>query len=635
MALIAALLVVFLSGLALLPVSVKWGWSVSERLGAAALMGCGALGTVTLLVGLLPNGLRLALVVVPVLLAWPAWRGFQELRQLPLRGEKLDQNSKLLVGLCGLLAAFALVGALSFPDTLEWDSLAYHLAVPKIWLQAGQIGYVQGIHHSNFPFVVEVAEMWALAAGSFAGAKLVSWLLMVAGAVSLAGLAGRWHNRQAGLWSALAFLATPIVAWEGGTAYIDHVHGLYAGLGVLYAAEWISRRTLSVWPAAVFLGLACASKFTGLQTLAITGLVGAIALLRADRSRMGSLLAAGAVALAIASPWYVKTLAFTGNPVYPFFYEKLGGKDWDAWRASIYKNEQQTFGVGRTETGRDPMTLGHAVLGLAYQPGRYTNPQQTEGRGSPTGAVGVVATVALFLLAARSRKGPGSQTVLAIVGLSLAAWFVLSQQSRYLATLAVVAAPFFSVVFDAGAWRTLGRVLAVGQAVATLAVLYLLQTKDQLQVLLGVVPTSAYQKARVGFTDPAVWLSSTEAVHKVALYDEVFGFLLDKPYFWANPGHSRAIPYETLIDGVGLADALKSQGFTHVYWNTQFTAADAMQKWMGESGLEPGDGYSAEEKAGMSSNLDLKWKLLLAQAVKVGRLKPVQSFGRRLVLEVD
>ena len=31
----------------------------------------------------------------------------------------------------------------------------------------------------------------------------------------------------------------------------------------------------------------------------------------------------------VASPWYLKNLAFTGNPFYPFFF---GGRNWDAWR---------------------------------------------------------------------------------------------------------------------------------------------------------------------------------------------------------------------------------------------------------------------------------------------------------------
>ncbi|MBX3112632.1 MAG: glycosyltransferase family 39 protein [Fimbriimonadaceae bacterium] len=636
MSFVVALLVVVVTGLAGLPLSRRWGWSVEERLGAGVLVGCGALGTATLLVGLLPGGLKLAVWVVPALFAWPAWKGYGELRSLEFGRPKPDQAGRfLLVGIV-LLALFSLVGALSFPDSLEWDSLAYHLAVPKLWLHAGQIGYVQGIHHSNFPFVVECAEMWGLAAAGYAGAKLVSWSLMVAGALTVYGMAKRWSGPAAGHWAALAVMASPVVAWEGGTAYIDHVHGLFAGLGVLYLGEWVKRRPdASVWPAGILLGLACASKLTGLQTLAVAGVAALVFVLRSRDRKVGPLLVAGALAFAIASPWLVKSFVYTGNPVYPFFYEKLGGKDWDGWRASIYRDEQQSFGVERTATGRSPALVGHAVLGLAYQPGRYTNPRQTEGGGSPTGAVGALAIVTLFLLAVRGPRDTVAKFTLTTVGLSLAAWFVLSQQSRYLATLAVVAAPFVPVVYGRGGWQWLGRVLVAGQAAATLFVLYTLQTKDQMQVLFGVVPPAAYQRARVGFTDPAQYLNADPEVTKVALYDEVFGFLLDKPYFWANPGHSKLIPYETISDGTGLADALRRLGFSHVYWNTMYLAPDAWDRFLAASGMQPGEPYSDKEREEMSRDLNLKWHMLVAEAVRSGRLVPEKAFGRRLIFKLN
>lgn len=635
MSFLVALVVVAVAGLAALPLSKKWNWSPEERLGVSVLMGCGALGTVTLLVGLLPGGLKLVVLVAPLLFAWPAWKGVSEFGGLGLTKPKVDQTGALLLAGCVLLALFSLVGAMSFPDTLEWDSLAYHLAVPKLWLNAGQIGYVQGIHHSNFPFVVECAEMWGLAAAGFAGAKVISWFLMVAGALAVAGMAKRWSGGNAGKWAALALLASPVVAWEGGTAYIDHVHGLFAGLGVLYLAEWVrDRETKSIWPAGILLGLACASKFTGLQTFLITGLVALVMVLRSADRKVAPLLAAGALAMALTAPWLVKTYAYTGNPVYPFFYDKLGGSDWDSWRAAIYKDEQQSFGVGRTATGRDPKSLGHAVLGLAYQPGRYTNPRQTEGGGSPTGAVGALAVVTLFLLGVQGPKDKTARFVLATVGISMAAWFVLSQQSRYLATLAVLAAPFVPIVYARGAWQWLGRVLVVGQAAATLAVLYTIQTKDQMQVLFGVVPQEAYLKQRLGFAEPAKLLNETAEVKKVALYDEVFGFLLDKPYFWANPGHSMLIPYETINDGPALADALKNLGFSHVYWNTQFMTPETRERLFQASGLQPGEPYSPEEKAAQSKDLNLKWHVLLAEGIRSGRIVFVQGFGKRLVFEI-
>ena len=39
------------------------------------------------------------------------------------------------------------------------------------------------------------------------------------------------------------------------------------------------------------------------------------------------------LAIVVASPWYIKNLLFTGNPVYPFIF---GGWNWDSWRAEWF-----------------------------------------------------------------------------------------------------------------------------------------------------------------------------------------------------------------------------------------------------------------------------------------------------------
>jgi len=238
---------------------------------------------------------------------------------------------------------------------------------------------------------------------------------------------------------------------------------LFAGLGVWYAVQGLSaaqnRRALWLLAGAL-LGFALGTKYTGLQVVFAVGLVLVIGLVLQKEIKTAWKPLAMALVLcgALACPWYVKNAAWTGNPVYPFFYSKLGGKSWDTWRAAIYQDEQQTFGVGRTDTGRDPIQIGHAILGTAYQPGRYVNPGQTEGRGFPTGAVGFAALLASIWWCASGRAKTNEKGVLATQFVMLLMWFFLSQQSRYLTGM--VAA--FSVLAG-GAIANLvwGRVMAV------------------------------------------------------------------------------------------------------------------------------------------------------------------------------
>ncbi|MEZ5162187.1 MAG: hypothetical protein R2688_00235 [Fimbriimonadaceae bacterium] len=151
---------------------------------------------------------------------------------------KFDGRKNLgVVALFGLLLLFPLVASLSPSTTMDWDSIAYHLAVPKMWMQDGQIHKVLNLHHSNFPFSIDNLYIWGLALGGEAGAKAFSFAILVFGVLAVYGTARRCFpdSQFAGLAAGLIFAGSPVVLWESGTAYIDVAHGLYAGLGVFCA----------------------------------------------------------------------------------------------------------------------------------------------------------------------------------------------------------------------------------------------------------------------------------------------------------------------------------------------------------------------------------------------------------------
>jgi 4-amino-4-deoxy-L-arabinose transferase-like glycosyltransferase len=589
----------------------KWsaGLDPAERLGLGGLVGLGAVGLATLLLGFIPGSLRglgvgIAIVVGLSLLVSLNKGALKQFKFAWPRGPQL-----LALAAVVFIGLLALVAVLAPSIATDWDTIAYHLAVPKLWIQQGQIGYVQGIHHSNFPGTMEMLFLWGLKWGGQSGAKAFSLMVYAFGCLALFGLARRWYGGNAGWWAALGFAGIPVVAWESGTGYIDVAHGLYAGIGALYACEALRKDSDNGKAALVLsgmcLGFALGTKYTGLQMLLAVVVVAATAALLQDgiKQAVRTKLTVGLVALVIAAPWYVKTYAYTGNPVYPFFYSVLGGKDWDAWRAEVYTAEQKSFGVGS-----DLTKIGHAVLGLAYQPGRYTNPRQHEGGGFPTGAIGFAVLLAGVCAASCGRLRREERLVLAVVGLGFLMWFFLSQQSRYLTMLAVPLVVLGAAQVSRVRW---GPVVAVGFAVQALATVFIVnktQTQLQLQVVTGKVSQDEYLTQLLPFYGAAKRINALPQGSKVALYDEVFGFYLDVPYFWANPGHSMLIPYETLASGEDYAAAMRSLGFTHVYVNL------ALGDKRFEEALDGTAPYTAEEWDAMKGDLNLKWKLLVADA---------------------
>ncbi len=598
--------------------------------GVGGLFGLGAVGTATLAVGLLPGGLRWG-IVLPLACAaygaWALWRRAGVDRPQALRGWEWA-----FAGALALALLFALVCAATPSDMLDWDSLAYHLALAKLWLAEGRITYVSFIHHSNFPGAIDLLYVWGLAWGGQAGAKAFSVAVLGLGLITLFGLARQRYGERAGWWAALAFAAMPVVLWESGTAYIDVGHGLFAGLGLWFAARWLEEREDLGWLvlAGIGLGLGVGSKYTGLQTLAVAGLVvgGACVLGRAWVQGARAVALMTTLALVIGGGWYVKNVAWTGNPVFPFYFERFGGKNWSQSQADVYRDEQQSFGVGR-----DLKQFGRGVAGLAIEPRPFINLGQY-----PLGTLGAgfLATALLWAFAGRRRGRTLEGAVLAGVLLSMGIWFVLSQQSRYIVTLGVpLAIMAGGAVVRLRAGPLLAGLLAL-QAGYALWLTENLLVLPRLSVLFGSVSADTFLTRRVPFFKPAQRINDVVKGGKVALYDEVFGSLLDVPYFWANPGHSSEIPYASHSTGAEYAAALRRMGMTHVYVSLSPVVADPafVPHWLASMGLGDATPLTDAERAGLFAQFQTRWKVLLADAVRGGQIRPVEQFRSGLLFEV-
>lgn len=614
----------------------------AATVGVGGLIGLGLLGLATLPIGLVPGGFTswgMPLVIVAALVGLALFLKQGTWRQV----SKPEGANALFVLVYGLVTLFLLVAAFAPSDINDWDSLAYHLAVPKQWMQRGSIDYIPSLHHSNFPFTVDLLNVWGLQWGGEAGAKAFELAFFLFGLLAIFGIARARYGLRAGYAAGLAYATVPVILWEAGSAYIDNAHGLFAGLGMLFAVmSWLQPEEKRYpWVAGLLLGFAAGSKYTGLQTIAIVTLVGVLGgVVRKNLpATVRQVVVTGLVASVVAAPWYIKNVILVQNPVYPFFSERLGGKDWDNRRAAIYRNEQQTFGVGRTERGRDVTALGSAVLGLAYQPGRYVNPGQQQGMGSPMGAIGFAILLPLVLWPLTRRPGAFEGTVLIALALSFFLWFFLSQQSRYIISLVPPLAVLLGGLAESGALASFVLGLLGLQSVYSLWLTQTIRVTPQIQVVLGRVTPDEYRKATVSsFAEASQGLNETVKGGKVALYDEVFGYLLDVPYMWANPGHSTVIPYDQMTTGTDYAQRMHDLGFTHVYISLSPMVKDRAfaLKWLGTMGIgDPSQSFSEEERKSLFDNWETKWHILIADAVREGRLVPERQFRSGILFRIN
>lgn len=616
----------------------RWTDSLDPAFGLSVcgVVAIGATGLLTLCIGLIPNGFQVGLFVVLAASAFGLFDLWRNRSALKLFSRKPISADYLFLAIPVFCVLIALVCVLAPSNQSDWDTIAYHLAVPKLYLAAGHIYPISFIHHSNFPQSVDLLYVWGLIWGDQQGAKAFQLAFYLLGILGVFGLGRFRYGTTAGAWAALTFATVPVILMEAGTAYIDIAHGLYAGFGAVIAILSIDQRKL--WPlAALCLGFAVGSKYTGLQTVFAVGV--SVLLLGVKPIGFGKAFSAAALisalALVIGAPWYLKNASWTGNPVYPFFFEKFGGKNWDQFGADIYREEQQTFGVPRSGPAAGIASLPAAVLGLAYQPGRYINPDQRlrvengiplGAQGFPLGAVGVPILAAALLWAFSGRLSRFETGVLVYVGVSLLMWFVLTQQSRYIISLAP---PLAALAGGAIARLRAGRVLVLaGLCQAAVTIYWAVQPpfSSQIPAAFGAVSKDEYLTSTFPFYSAAKYMNANIRGGKVALFNEVFGYYLDVPYYWANPGHSTEIPYAGIQTGAEFAAALKRMGFSHVYLKLPPRSPDT-DRWIAAMGLRDNPiPYSPEEAKGMDADLRNKWRRLLADAVASRTLEPVQSF---------
>jgi hypothetical protein len=151
------------------------------------------------------------------------------------------------------------------------------------------------------------------------------------------------------------------------------------------------------------------------------------------RRLLSTLAGFGLIVGVVAAPWYLKNLAFTGNPIYPFIF---GGDGWDSFRDEWWS--QPGTGIGLNPV--DLLTLP-AVVTLGTRDMNYF-----DGRIGPLFLILLPALVALPFI--RRARTPGPLGALGVFALAHIGFWVVGVmassplwQSRLLLPACVALSP--------------------------------------------------------------------------------------------------------------------------------------------------------------------------------------------------
>jgi hypothetical protein len=498
------------------------------------------------LAGLLQRPVLEGYGLILALIGMTGW--IPRLRSSRFSGMKQPLRILLLWGALFYSLWHGIVLALTPPT--EWDILAYHLAIPKLYLQAGRLYEIPWLLHSHWPHATELLYLLPLAFSADRAAALLHLGFAVGILVGMYQMARQEYSAPTALLGATLMAAQPMFLRFAGTAHADAALAFFWMLSARMAWQWRTdpkRRWLFL--SAVFGGFTISAKLIGIV------LVGTLTVWTAlqptawkEKWRCGSLFLF--IALATAAPWFVKTWAWSGSPVWPFASSWFGGR-WGA--ASI----ETPYRAVVTWTG---------------------NPSFAWWRdGQAWFAIGPLAGLALLGFWQRVRWPAPLRFFLLI---NLPYTFVLWHHTEFWRFLWPVLPAFcLTTAWLASELVQRGSLIRCFSA-AILGVSFIpLWTASESNALFPVLgirsrlhpewtPREAYLTKAMD-----IYAACEQANHlvgssqKLLLYKEIRGYYFDVPYQWGDPVNQGLLAYQSMPDGKMLAAALQTQGITHVFIN--------------------------------------------------------------------
>ncbi|MFC1879682.1 ArnT family glycosyltransferase, partial [Chloroflexota bacterium] len=326
-----------------------------ERLALQTALGLGVLSLVIMLLGL--AGMISATVLwisysIGLVLLWrdiKTW--LKEWRALWAGASKWNLLEWSALIFCLLVIGLNFFIALAPP--LAWDSLAYHLELPRQYVQAARIIFLPENLYAGFPQVSEMLFTLCMGVGSVNAAIILGWMVGLIALIGVEGLARRVAGDRV-RWMAMASLLTGFSISNTLVSSYVGLWGILFSTGTVIALDYhrkTSERHWLVW-AGLMIGFSIGTKYTYGMLLLAGGVIllpvfnraiarktsfphNGISIITKHhiRSFCVNVIILGGAAFLAFFPWLFKNFLLAGNPLYPILSSEAVV---DPWR--------QTFG---------------------------------------------------------------------------------------------------------------------------------------------------------------------------------------------------------------------------------------------------------------------------------------------------
>ena len=220
------------------------------------------------------------------------------------------------------------VSILASVPPVDRDALTHHLYVPKLYIQQGGFFEIPRVSFSYYPMNLNLLYMVPLYFNNDIIPKYIHFVFALITAAMIYHYLNRRINQQYALLGSLFFLSIPVIVRLSSTVYVDLGLICFFFASILYMFYWIenSFKLKYLIASGAFCGLALGTKYNGLVGLFLLGLFVPFVYARyhtGEKSHAIKAVGFGAtfvmVSLLVFSPWMIRNVVWTGNPVYPLY----------------------------------------------------------------------------------------------------------------------------------------------------------------------------------------------------------------------------------------------------------------------------------------------------------------------------
>jgi Dolichyl-phosphate-mannose-protein mannosyltransferase len=237
----------------------------------------------------------------------------------------IHRNTTTFLLCATIFVFFSAEFILNLTPPISRDALIHHLAVPKLWLEHGEIYEMPWADYAYYPMNIDLLYAVCLYFNNDISPKFIHLAFGLGIGLLIYFYIKLRFDRNWGLLCMIIFITTPIVIWLSTTAYIDLGVTFFTTSSVMAFIRWRDTKYGQFkWflISSLAMGMALGSKYNALIAWFIVNLMVMFSYAQ-DTNRQTGALRYGilffVITALVASPWYLKNYLQTGNPFYPLF----------------------------------------------------------------------------------------------------------------------------------------------------------------------------------------------------------------------------------------------------------------------------------------------------------------------------